>query len=143
MRYFFGQALGRTIILQLERGEKLLESIRGLLERESIRNAIVLSAIGSLQRAHLHRVTGMQEPPVDEFIILERPMELASLQGLVIDGEPHFHMVISDRENTYSGHLEVDTTVLYLAEIALAELKGIELKRVKNELNIARIAEKT
>ncbi|HUV07485.1 MAG TPA: PPC domain-containing DNA-binding protein [Spirochaetia bacterium] len=143
MRYFFGQALGRTIILQLERGEKLLESIRGLLERESIQNAIVLSAIGSLQRAHLHRVTGMQEPPVDEFIILERPMELASLQGLVIDGEPHFHMVISDRENTYSGHLEVDTTVLYLAEIALAELKGIELKRVKNELNIARIAEKT
>ena len=143
MRRFFGKGFGRTIVLNLERGEKLLESIRELLAKEGIKNAVILSAIGSLQKAHLHRVTGMQETPVDEFIVLEKPMELASLQGVVVDGEAHFHMVVSDLENTYTGHLEEDTTVLYLVEIALAELKGINLKRVKNDLNIARLTEKS
>ena len=143
MRHFFGDGFGRTIVLNLERGEKLLESIRDLLAKEGIKNALVLSAIGSLQKAHFHRVTGMEETPVDEFIVLEKPMELASLQGIVVDGEPHFHMVISDLEQTYTGHLEKDTTVLYLVEITLAELKGLNLERVKNELNIARLTPKS
>ena len=85
----------------------------------------------------------MEETPVDEFITLEEPMELASLQGVVIDGEPHFHMVISDLEQTYTGHLEEETTVLYLVEITLAEIKGINLERKKNELNIAVLQEKS
>ena len=96
MRKFIGEGIGRIVVLNLQRGEKLLESIREQLKEEGIKNAIVLSAIGSLQKAVFHRVTGMEETPVDEFITLEEPMELASLQGVVIDGEPHFHMVISD-----------------------------------------------
>mgnify|MGYP000959970525 FL=1 len=143
MRKFIGEGIGRIVVLNLQRGEKLLESIRKQLKEEGIKNAIVLSAIGSLQKAVFHRVTGMEETPVDEFITLEEPMELASLQGVVIDGEPHFHMVISDLEQTYTGHLEEETTVLYLVEITLAEIKGINLERKKNELNIAVLQEKS
>ncbi|MGI6189258.1 MAG: DNA-binding protein [Clostridiales bacterium] len=143
MRKFIGEGIGRIVVLNLQRGEKLLESIREQLKEEGIKNAIVLSAIGSLQKAVFHRVTGMEETPVDEFITLEEPMELASLQGVVIDGEPHFHMVISDLEQTYTGHLEEETTVLYLVEITLAEIKGINLERKKNELNIAVLQEKS
>ena len=128
MRKFIGEGIGRIVVLNLQRGEKLLESIREQLKEEGIKNAIVLSAIGSLQKAVFHRVTGMEETPVDEFITLEEPMELASLQGVVIDGEPHFHMVISDLEQTYTGHLEEETTVLYLVELHWLRLKESTLK---------------
>ena len=79
----------------------------------------------------------MEETPVDEFVTIEKPLEIASLQGVILSGEPHFHMVISDLENTYTGHLENDTTVLYLVEVCIVEINGINIKRVKNNLNIA------
>jgi len=142
LQVFLGKGPERIIIINLQRGEKLLESIREQLKKNGIRNAVVLSAIGSLQKAVFHRVTSMEESPVDEFITLEKPLELASLQGLVIDGEPHFHMVVSDLSQTYTGHLEEETTVLYLAEISLVEISEINLTRVKNELNIAVLSDK-
>lgn len=60
---------------------------------------MISSAIGSLQKVVLHRVIGTGREPEDEFVTLEKPMELASLQGIVLDGKAHFHMVVSDVEN--------------------------------------------
>lgn len=139
---FLGEGTGRFIIISLQRGELLLESIEEELKKSGIRNAVITSAIGSLQKAHFHRVTGMEREPVDEHVTIETPLELASLQGVVVNGHPHFHMVISDRKTSYTGHLENGTTVLYLAEISLLEFKGISLERVKNENNIAILHEK-
>lgn len=142
MKLFTGEGIGRIIVLNLQRGDKLLEGIAEQLRKIGIKNAVVLSAIGSLQKAVFHRVTGMEASPVDEFVTIEKPLELASLQGIVIDGQPHFHMVVSDLEQTYTGHLEENTVVLYLVEISIAEIKIPELARVKNELNIAVLTEK-
>jgi len=142
MKVYTGEGLGRIVILNLQRGEKVLESIRTQLKELGIQNAVVMSAIGSLQKAVFHRVTGFDREPVDEFVTLEDPIEMASLQGVVIDGEPHFHMVISDLDKAYTGHLEEETTVVYLAEISLAEIKGVSLKRVKDENSIAVLEEK-
>lgn len=134
---FQGKGTGRVVIINLQRGDLLLESIEESLKDMGIKNAIITSAIGSLQKAVFHRVTGMEREPVDEFVTVESPLELASLQGVVIDGHPHFHMVISDPKMPYTGHLEHGTTVLYLVEITLLEVEGISLKRVKDENNIA------
>lgn len=139
---FQGKGTGRVVVINLQRGELLLESIEETLKEMGIKNAIITSAIGSLQKAVFHRVTGMEREPVDEFITVESPLELASLQGVVIDGHPHFHMVISDTETPYTGHLEHGTTVLYLVEITLLEVEGISLKRVKDENNIAILTDK-
>ena len=136
---FAKEGTGRAIIINLERGDFLLEGIMEALEKEGIRDAILTSAIGSLSKVSLHRVTGMEREPVDEFITLENPMELASLQGFVVDGHPHFHMVVSDLKQAYTGHLEPGTTVLYLVEITLLELKNVNLVRVKDENNIAKL----
>ena len=133
------EGTGRVVLMNLERGELLLESIEAELKRLGIKNAIISSAIGSLQKVVLHRVTGIEREPVDEFVTLENPIELASLQGFVLDGHPHFHIVVSDLEQTYTGHLEPGTTVLYLAEISLLELKNANLARVKDENNIAKL----
>mgnify|MGYP002624944844 FL=1 len=137
-----GYDTGRVVILNLKRGELLLETIEKELAKSGIRNAVISSAIGSLQKVVLHRVIGTGREPEDEFITLEKPMELASLQGIVLDGKAHFHMVVSDVENAYTGHLEPGTTVLYLTEVSLLELKGVSLSREKNEDNIGMIVEK-
>jgi predicted DNA-binding protein with PD1-like motif len=137
------EGTGRLVVINLERGELLLESIKSELEKLEIRDAVITSAIGSLSKAVLHRVTGFEPTPVDEFITIEKPIELASLQGIVLDGHPHFHMVVSDLEKTYTGHLEAGTTVLYLVEISLLELKNAGLKRTPDELGIAKLRSKT
>ena len=139
MNSFCKEGTGRLVIINLERGDLLLESIRTELDKLGIRDAVITSAIGSLSKVVLHRVTGFQEKPVDEFITLEKPMELASLQGFVLDGHPHFHMVVSDVDQAYTGHLEEGTTALYLVEISLLELKNVGLKRVPDELGIAKL----
>jgi predicted DNA-binding protein with PD1-like motif len=139
---FCKEGAGRLVVINLERGELLLESIRDTLAKYGIRDAVITSAIGSLSKVVLHRVTGFEPEPVDEFVTLEKPMELASLQGIVVDGHPHFHMVVSDLEKAYTGHLEEGTTALYLVEISLLELKDVGLKRVPDENKIAKLRAK-
>ncbi len=143
MVHFEGSGTGRFLTINLKRGELLLESIESALQEHGIKDAVITSAIGSLQKVVFHRVTGLEREPVDEFLTLEAPMELASLQGIVVDGHPHFHMVVSSTKEVYTGHLEPGTTVLYLAEISLLELKGAPLQRVKDEDNIAILCKKS
>lgn len=142
MTKYKGYELGQVIVLNLQRGDLLLETIESELKKSNIKDALLTSAIGSLQRVVLHRVIGTGREPEDEFVTLEKPMELASLQGMVLDGKAHFHMVVSDVEQSYTGHLEPVTTVLYLGEVSLVELKGVSLCREKNEDNIGMIVEK-
>ncbi len=139
---FIGEGTGRVIVINLKRGELLLESIERELAAAGIKNVIITGAIGSLKKAVFHRVTGMDREPVDEFVTIEKPLELASLQGLVVDGHPHFHMVVSDLEKSYTGHLEHGTEVLYLVEISLLEVEGLNLLRVKDQDNIAILTQK-
>lgn len=142
MTKYKGYELGQVIVLNLQRGDLLLETIESELKKSNTKDALLTSAIGSLQRVVLHRVIGTGREPEDEFVTLEKPMELASLQGMVLDGKAHFHMVVSDVEQSYTGHLEPGTTVLYLGEVSLVELKGVSLCREKNEDNIGMIVEK-
>jgi hypothetical protein len=143
MRCFSSEGLGRIVVMNFERGEKLLEGVRDQLGKLGIKNAVVLNAIGTLEKAVYHRVTTTDAKPVEEFITVNKPIELSSVQGMVIDGQPHFHMTFTDLEKTYSGHLEDGTIVLYLAEIVVAEMKGLNLFRKKNELNIGLLTEKS
>lgn len=133
MKRFMASGLGRVVLLNLYRGDKLLESIRDQLKETGIKDAVILCAIGSLNKARIHRVNGTGEVASDEYLDFEEPLELASLQGVVINGEPHFHMVISGLNAACTGHLEEGTEVLYRTEIVLAELNDINLKRMKDQ----------
>jgi hypothetical protein len=79
-------------------------------------------------------------PPVEHFEHWEdEPLELASIDGIIADGEPHLHAVVSDSEKAYSGHLEEGCRVLYLAEIVIVEINSLNLTRVRNEKNILKL----
>jgi predicted DNA-binding protein with PD1-like motif len=142
MRTIVSKGFGRIVILSFDRGEKLREGVRDKLRELGIKNAVLVSAIGTLEKARFHRIKHTQRRPEDEVFEVDAPIELAAVDGIVADGEPHFHMVFQDLKRAYAAHLEDGSVVCYLAELVLAELPGIALARVRNEDGIALLQEK-
>ena len=133
MRYFTGGNFGRVYILRLDAGDDVLGCINAFIEKEGIKQAAVLSAIGTLSHCVLHMVMTTGYPPVEHFARWEdKPLELASISGIIADGTPHLHTVVSDEKRAYAGHLEPGCKILYLGEIVIAELTGADVRRVRN-----------
>lgn len=143
MEYFSTSEIGRVYTLRLDKGDYLLESINALIEKEEIKDAVVVSAIGTLSDCVLHMVMTTEYPVVEHFEHWEdKPLELSSIDGIIADGKPHLHATVSDHERAYSGHLEEGCKVLYLAEIVIAELKGLMLTRIPNDMNTLQLRSK-
>ena len=139
MRTYTTNQYGRTVIIHLGKGEKLLESLTEEIKRLHLKNGILLSAIGSLRKASLHVITSTDDWPVNQFITVEKPIELGAAQGLIINGEPHFHLVISEENSLYAGHMEPGCEVQYLAELAILELLDVDLTRKTDTFGISYI----
>ena len=119
-----------VIAIGLEPGEMLLESIKEAIEEYDIQNGVVVSGIGTLKTCRLHHITHSNFPSTNEFYTLEKPLELVSVSGAVADGEPHLHVVISYKEEkVYSGHLEENSEVLYLAEVIILKFNDMKMAR--------------
>ncbi len=138
---FVNQPGGRIVTISLRRGEMLLEGVQKAIEDNGIRDAVVLSCIGTLSAMTWHRVTTLDARPKEEYPTVRGPLELCAVQGLVVAGVPHFHIVCSDRNGTYAGHLEPGCEVLYLAEVVLMELAGAPLRRVTDENGLRQLAQ--
>ena len=140
MEYFSTEKTGRIFVLRLDSGDYLLESIESLVQKENIKDAVVVSAIGTLDEYRVHWVTTTGFPPENRFEHWkDKPLELASIGGVIANGEPHLHVVVSDSEKAYSGHLEKGCRVLYLAELVIIELKSLHLSREYDERHISRL----
>ena len=140
MTNFFANEYGRVIVIHLGKGELLLESIQRALEEQGIKNAVLLSAIGSLRKLSMHIIMDTDDKATNNFLVVEKPFELCSMQGLVLDGVPHFHMVCSAPGNeSFCGHVEPGCEVQYLMEIALMEVRDMDLTRRRDAFGIAYI----
>ena len=137
MKTFLTNNFGRIVIIHLEKGDCILESVNKELERLQIKNGILLSAIGSLKKATLHYIASTTDRALNKFLTIESPIELSSAQGLIINGEPHFHLTLSDPQHVYTGHMENGCEVQYLAELAILELTDLNLTRKLNEFGIS------
>jgi len=133
MEAFTGGTFGKVHILRLDRGDYLLENIENFVKSENISNAAVVSGIGTLDKCVMHMVMTTGLPPVNHFEKWDdKPLEIASIDGIIANGSPHLHMVISDHKHAYAGHLEHGCRILYLCEIVIAEMDGFDFCRIKN-----------
>lgn len=140
MEYFSTQESSRIFALRLDQGDLVLESIKEFIAKENIKDAVVISGIGTLDMCVLHMVTTTGYPAVEHFERWEnKPLELSSISGLIANGEPHLHAVVADTEKAYSGHLENGCRILYLGEIVIMELKSMDLARVYNDKHILKL----
>jgi predicted DNA-binding protein with PD1-like motif len=119
-----------VVIIALEPGELLLESIREAVRARGIESGAVVSGIGTLKTCRMHYIDHVGFPPTDTIFSLEKPLELLSINGLIVDGEPHLHIVVSCGSNeVYAGHLEEGSEVAYLAEIAVFTFNDLAMAR--------------
>jgi len=61
---------------------------------------------GTLAAYHLHWVMHNRIPTDNLFRRGEGGIELLSMNGLVVEGEPHIHITLSMPDGAFGGHLE-------------------------------------
>jgi predicted DNA-binding protein with PD1-like motif len=120
----------RIVVVRLRRGTDLLEGMKKAVEREGIRNAAILSGVGSLTSYHVHVVGNTAYPVKNVYFKAEGPQDLLNVNGYVIDGRIHAHIVFADEKKGLGGHLEPGTTVYTFAVITMGVLQdGASLAR--------------
>jgi predicted DNA-binding protein with PD1-like motif len=110
------------VFMRFNPGDDLLAAIREGVEKNGIKNAVILSGVGSVISHSYHVVSSSVNPPKNEFIKGERPADIVNIDGFVINGRVHAHIIFSDTNIAYGGHLEPGTEVLTFAILTMAEV---------------------
>ena len=138
--------IGRIIIMRIAPGCDLLRSIKEVAEEEKIKSGIIIGGAASLRNVSLRNPRGfIKKFPITDksriFTKLEGPLELLSISGNIAHEEEgrlvvHAHVVVSTgcpESITYGGHLVEGAIIYTTGELVIAEVEGIDLKRVVNE----------
>ncbi|HTY35971.1 MAG TPA: PPC domain-containing DNA-binding protein [Bacteroidota bacterium] len=126
---------GRIVVLRFKYGSDLLGEMQTLIKTQKIRNAVILSAAGSVSGYHYHTVSNGTFPSKNIFVKNPTgPADLIGMNGYVIDGRIHAHMTLANPDKAFGGHLEPGTTVFTFAIVTLGVLKeGIDLSRIDDK----------
>jgi predicted DNA-binding protein with PD1-like motif len=121
MKYF---VLGSDYFVRLDAGEKIVETLKALCERDAIGGGFFngLGAVGEAEIGHF-------DPASNDYawIKLRGPYEIVSLYGniTVIDGKPFIHAHIALGDNTFAvrgGHLK-EAVVSVTCEVTLTRFR--------------------
>ena len=112
--------------VRLTTGEDILLSLRQAVADNGIKNAVFVSAIGSVTSYHFHVVDSVVTPPHDAFPKGEQACDILNLSGFVIDGRVHAHITLSDTRTAFGGHLEEGCKVFTFSAIAMAEMSDAD-----------------
>jgi predicted DNA-binding protein with PD1-like motif len=129
--------INKVLVARLQRGEDVIEGIKKVCQDNGVKNAVIISMIGSLYRA---RYTGpINDPSVKcgtggTDIQLEGPIEMLTGQGEIChkdDGELsiHIHATFTDSKgNAYGGHLFSDENeVLNTLNVFIGVIEGVDM----------------
>jgi predicted DNA-binding protein with PD1-like motif len=114
----------RVVIVRLKSGTDILDGLKEAVQKENIKNAVILSGIGSVTRYHFHVVNNSSFPSSNTFVKKDAPVDLLNMNGYIFDGRVHAHITISNDKEAVGGHLEADTRVFTFAIITLGVLDG-------------------
>ena len=134
MEIIKGNCTTELVCIHFKPGEKFLEGLKEVIEKENIRAGVILSGIGSFSTCHI-RQTNCGTPPnletrCQDYYKFDGSVELSSVQGLIADGEPHLHVTVSEHYKTIGGHLEEGCIVLTLAEVVILKANELPVTRV-------------
>lgn len=135
-----GGALGRTVVARFVVGEDLLESLTQVCKDEDIRNGIILTGFGSVSRAVASGADTDRFPP-RKFYSIDRSegIEILAISGVVADFHVHAHVSYCTKSESFGGHLEKGNIIFSLAEVAIAEVDGFKLKRMRDDVTGQRL----
>ena len=113
----------RVVVLRFKYQADLLAGLEAAVRQQQIRNAVILAGIGSVRSYHFHAVSN-GEFPSQNILVKDpaAPADIAGMNGYVIDGRVHAHVVFSNANQAFGGHLEPGTTVFTFAIVTLGVL---------------------
>lgn len=118
------ESFERIVLVRLRSSTDLLAGLKEAVEREGIKNGVILMGIGSLVSYHIHLVANETFPHEEIFIKEEGPFDLLNVNGYVLDGRVHAHITLSDESRAIGGHLEPDTNIFTFVAVTIGVLAG-------------------
>lgn len=112
----------RIEIIRMRTGTDLLEGLKKVVDEKKIKNAVILSGIGSVTDYHYHVVSDKKLPPSEENPKASVAKDLVAVQGYVFNGRIHAHISLSDENSVIGGHLEPGTKALTFFIITIGVL---------------------
>lgn len=130
MRYF---VLGPTYVVRLDAGEKIVETLKALCERDAIGGGFFIG-LGGVSKAEI----GHFDPVAKDYtwLKLTGPREIVSLTGNItkVNGRPFVHAHIALGDNAFAvrgGHLK-EAVVSVTCEVTLTRFRD-DIGRTKDE----------
>jgi predicted DNA-binding protein with PD1-like motif len=127
--------ISRVVIFRFKNDTDLLAGMDKMIKQEKIRNAVILSAAGSLKGYQVHQISNRDFPSKNMFVKdPTAPCDLISMNGYVINGRLHAHMTLANPDKAFGGHLEPGSTVFTFAIVTLGILEdGIDISKVDDK----------
>jgi predicted DNA-binding protein with PD1-like motif len=123
------------LIIRLDEGEKVVESLTTICLREGVRSGVVLSFVGAVKELELILRKGHQETFGEHF-------EITGNGNIsMLDGRPrvHIHVVGGNETKVKAGHL-VEGTATVFCEIIVKVLEGFKMeRRLVEELSMEKV----
>jgi hypothetical protein len=125
----------RVVVLRFKFGADLLAEFEKMVKQEKIRNAVILSAMGSVRGYQVHQVSNRDFPSKNMFVKNPTaPADLIGMNGFVIDGRIHAHVTLANPDRAFGGHLEPGTSVFTFVVVALGVLDpSVDISRVDDK----------
>jgi predicted DNA-binding protein with PD1-like motif len=133
--YALAGQFDRILVLRFKNHADLLAGLERMVKEHQVRNAVILSGIGSVKSYHYHTVSNRTFPSKNIFVKNPAgPADIVSLNGYVIDGRIHAHITLANPDKAFGGHLEAGTSVFTFAVVTLGVFKdGTDLNRVDDK----------
>ncbi|MBM3211653.1 DUF296 domain-containing protein [Candidatus Poribacteria bacterium] len=116
-------------ILRVDTGEDILISLKNFIKEKGIKQGLVVMGYGTMAQVGIHWVLHNRFPPDNKFDKWEGGIELMSMNGIIVEGEPHIHFTASTMYGAFGGHMEEGCTCYVLCEIGIVELDGPQMTR--------------
>ena len=115
-------SIKNLIVIRLNPGDDILASLEEAVKKNGIKNAVILTGYGSVTAHHYHVVASRVNPPENVFVKEDKASDVVNLSGCVINGRVHAHIIHSDKDIAFGGHLESGAHVLTFLTIILGEV---------------------
>jgi predicted DNA-binding protein with PD1-like motif len=102
----------RIEIVRMKSGTDLLEGLNQFIREKNVKNAVILTGIGSVTDYHFHVVSDKNLPPAEEFPKASVAKDLIGVQGYIFNKRVHAHITLADENSAIGGHLEPGTLAL-------------------------------
>jgi predicted DNA-binding protein with PD1-like motif len=125
----------RILVLRFKFDADLLAGIEQIVKEQKICNAVILAGAGSVRSVQYHSVSNRTLPSKNIFVKNpERPADVVSMNGYVLEGKVHAHMTLTDENGAFGGHLEPDTHVFTFAIVTLGVMNdGVDFGRLDDK----------